>query len=168
MDLPTGTVTFLFTDVEGSTRLVQALGATAYGDVLEEHRRLLREAFREVDGVEVDSAGDGLFVAFRSAGEAVRAAVAAQRGLARGRWPHDAVVRVRMGVHTGEASVMESGYRGLSVHRAARICDAAHGGQILVSSTTRDVIEADLPADVRLRDLGRVQLPDLDRPEQLF
>ena len=168
MDLPTGTVTFLFTDVEGSTRLVQALGAASYGDVLEAHLQLLREVFRAAGGAEVDSAGDGLFVAFPSAADAVRAAVGAQRSLASHPWPQDADVRVRMGVHTGEASATDSGYRGLSVHRAARICDAANGGQILVSSTTRDVVEADLPADVRLRDLGSAQLPDLDRPEQLF
>ena len=168
MDLPTGTVTFLFTDVEGSTRLVQALGAKSYGEVLETHRRLLRDVFSDTGGVEVDSAGDGLFVVFRSAADAVRAAVGAQRGLAAKSWPENGVVRVRMGVHTGEASVADSGYRGLAVHRAARICAAAHGGQIIVSSTTHDVVEADLPPDVRLRDLGSARLPDLDRPEKLF
>jgi class 3 adenylate cyclase/DNA-binding CsgD family transcriptional regulator/tetratricopeptide (TPR) repeat protein len=168
MDLPTGTVTFLFTDVEGSTRLVKALGATRYGDVLGTHRQLLQQVFRESGGVEVDSAGDGFFVAFRGAGHALQAAAGAQRGLARQRWPEGAVVRVRMGIHTGEASVVDEGYRGLSVHRTARICSAAHGGQVLVSSTTHDVVEADLPPDMRLRDLGLVQLPDLDRPEQLF
>ena len=126
MDLPTGTVTFLFTDVEGSTRLVKALGATRYGDVLGMHRQLLQQVFRETGGVEVDSAGDGFFVAFRSAGDAMQAAAGAQRGLARQRWPEGAVVRVRMGIHTGEASVVDEGYRGLSVDRTARICGAAH------------------------------------------
>ena len=168
MDLPTGTVTFLFTDVEGSTRLVKAIGATRYGAVLDTHRQLLQEAFRKTGGVEVDSAGDGFFVAFRSAGDAVQAAVGAQRGLAAERWHEGEAVRVRMGIHTGEATVVKEGYRGLSVHRTARICDAAHGGQVLVSSTTRDIVDGDLPPDVHLRDLGLAQLPDLDRPERLF
>ena len=168
MDLPTGTVTFLFTDVEGSTRLVKVLGAARYGEVLHAHRRLLRDAFRDAGGIEVDTQGDGFFVAFRSASEAVRAAAGAQRALAEHRWPEAAYVRVRMGVHTGEAAVVDEGYRGLAVHRAARICASAHGGQVLVSATTRDLIEPDLPPDVRLRELGLVQLRDIDSPERLF
>jgi class 3 adenylate cyclase/DNA-binding CsgD family transcriptional regulator/RecA/RadA recombinase len=168
MDLPTGTVTFLFTDVEGSTRLAKALGAARYGEVLDEHRRLLRAAFHDAGGVEVDSQGDGFFVAFRSAGEAVRAAAAAQRALAEHRWPERASVRVRIGIHTGEAAVVDEGYRGLAVHRAARICTSAHGGQVLLSATTRDLLESDLPAGIRFRELGLVQLRDLDRAEPLF
>jgi class 3 adenylate cyclase/DNA-binding CsgD family transcriptional regulator len=168
MDLPTGTVTFLFTDVEGSTRLAKVLGAARYGEVLDAHRRLLRDAFRDASGVEVDSQGDGFFVAFRSASEAVRAASGAQRALAEHRWPEGASVRVRIGIHTGEAAVVDEGYRGLAVHRAARICTSAHGGQIVLSATTRDLVESDLPADVRLRELGLVQLRHIDRPEWLF
>jgi class 3 adenylate cyclase/DNA-binding CsgD family transcriptional regulator/tetratricopeptide (TPR) repeat protein len=168
VDLPIGTVTFLFTDVEGSTRLAKALGAARYGAVLDEHHRLLRDAFRQADGVEVDSQGDGFFVAFRRASEAVRAATLAQRALAEHRWPEGTSVRVRIGIHTGEASVVDEGYRGLAVHRAARICTSAHGGQVLLSDTTRDLVEPDLPADVRLRDVGLVQLRDIDRPERLF
>ena len=145
MELPTGTVTFLFTDVEGSTRLVKALGAAAYGEVLDEHRRLLRAAFTENDGIEIDSQGDGFFVAFQTASEAVRAAVRAQRVLADHRWPEDGVVRVRIGIHTGEAAIADGGYRGLAVHQAARICTSAHGGQVLVSSTTRDLVEPEPP-----------------------
>jgi class 3 adenylate cyclase/tetratricopeptide (TPR) repeat protein len=168
MDLPTGTVTFLFTDVEGSTRLAKVLGAARYGEVLDAHRRLLRDAFRDAGGVEVDSQGDGFFVAFRSASEAVRAACGAQRALAEHRWPEGASVHVRIGIHTGEAAVVGEGYRGLAVHRAARICTSAHGGQVLLSGTTRDLVEPDLPVDVGLRDVGLVQLRDIDRPEHLF
>src|SRR5688572_5290981 len=168
MDLPTGTVTFLFTDIEGSTRLAKALGAVRYGELLEEHRRLLRDVFLDAGGVEVDSQGDGFFVAFRSAGEAVRAAAAVQRALAEHRWPERASVRVRIGIHTGEAALVEDGYRGLAVHRAARICTSAHGGQVILSATTRDLVETDLPADIRLRELGLVQLRDIQHPERLF
>ena len=168
MDLPTGTVTFLFTDIEGSTRLAKALGAARYGEVLDAHRRLLRDAFRTSGGIEVDSHGDGFFAAFRSAGEAVRAASGAQRALAEHRWPEGAAVRVRIGIHTGEAAVVDKSYRGFAVHRAARICTSAHGGQVLLSGTTCDLVEPDLPADVRLRELGLVQLRDIEHPERLF
>jgi class 3 adenylate cyclase len=168
MDFPTGTVTLLFTDVERSTRLAKDLGAARYGEVLDAHRRLLRAAFREAGGIEVDSHGDGFFVAFRSASEAVNAAADAQRALARERWPNAVSLRVRMGIHTGEPAIGDEGYRGLEVHRAARICASAHGGQVLLSSTTRDLIEPDLPAQVRLRELGLAHLRDIDRPERLF
>jgi class 3 adenylate cyclase/DNA-binding CsgD family transcriptional regulator/tetratricopeptide (TPR) repeat protein len=168
MELPTGTVTFLFTDVEESTRLAKALGTARFSHVLDQHRRLLRDAFRHARGVEVDSQGDGCFVAFRSASEAVRAAADAQRAHVAHRWPEGAPVRVRIGIHTGEAAVVDEGYRGLAVHRAARICTSAQGGQVLLSGTTRDLVEADLPPDIRLRDLGLVQLRDIDRPERLF
>jgi class 3 adenylate cyclase/DNA-binding CsgD family transcriptional regulator len=168
VDLPTGTVTFLFTDVEGSTRLAKVLGAARYGEVLDAHRRVLRDAFRHAGGIEVDSQGDGFFVAFGSANEAVRAAAGAQRALAEHRWPEGASVRVRIGIHTGEAAVVDDGYRGLAVHRAARICTSAHGGQVLISTTTHDLVEPDLPADVGVRDVGLVQLRDIGRPEHLF
>jgi class 3 adenylate cyclase len=168
MDLPTGTVTFLFTDVEGSTRLARQLGSARFGDVLDAHGRLLREAFGEAGGIVVDSQGDGFFVAFRSASEATGAAAQVQRAVAEHRWPANAPLRVRVGIHTGEAAMADGRYRGLAVHRASRICEAAHGGQVLLSDTTRDLVEGDLPAGVELRDLGLVRLRDIERPERLF
>src|SRR5437870_4353280 len=132
---PTGTVTFLFSDIEGSTRLLQRLGAL-YGEALAQHQRLLREAFAEHGGHEIDTQGDSFFAAFRRAKDAVAAAVDAQRALAAYEWPHRAEVRVRMGIHTGETGVGEDRYVGLGVHRAARIGAAAVGGQVLVSETT--------------------------------
>jgi YVTN family beta-propeller protein len=166
-DLPRGTVTFLFTDIEGSTRLLKELGRDRYGEFLAEHQRLLRAAFAEAGGEEIDTQGDAFFVAFRSAADAVSAAVAAQRALATHDWPDGIAVRVRMGIHTGEAAVATERYLGLAVHRAARICAAGHGGQVLLSNTTRELVEDELPADVGLRDLGEQRLKDLDRPERL-
>ena len=166
-ELPSGTVTFLFTDIEGSTRLLKEL-RERYGEVRGEHDRIMREAFAEAAGQEVDTQGDAFFVAFRRARDAVAAAVAAQRALVRYPWPDGAVVRVRMGIHTGEPTVGQDRYVGLGVHRAARICSAAHGGQVLLSNTTRDLVEDDLPSDVGLRDLGEHTLKDIDRPERLF
>lgn len=165
-ELPSGTVTFLFTDVEGSTRLVKYLG-DGYAALLAEHQRLLREAFAQHGGHEIDTQGDSFFVAFRRARDAVAGAVAAQQALAGHEWPADAEVRVRMGLHSGEPAVGEDRYTGLGVHRAARISAAGHGGQILLSETTRSLVEDDLPPGVRLRDLGRVALKDLDRPERI-
>jgi class 3 adenylate cyclase len=132
-ELPSGTVTFLFSDVEGSTRLLARLRGR-YAEVLGEHQRLLRAAFDEHDGREVHTEGDGFFVAFARASDAIAAAVSAQRALASQRWPEGVDVRVRMGVHTGEAEVRQDDYVGLDVHRAARICAAGHGGQVLISS----------------------------------
>ena len=126
--LPSGTVTFLFSDIEHSTRLLQHLG-DRYADVLAEYRRLLRETLRAWDGHEIDTAGDGFFAAFQRATHAVAAAVATQRALAVHPWPESLPVRVRMGLHTGEPTLTASGYVGLDVHRAARICAAGHGGQ---------------------------------------
>lgn len=166
--LPTGTVTFLFTDIEGSTRLIQDLGDTIYAQVLAEHRELLRKAFHAHAGVEVETQGDGFLVAFESARHAVMAAVEAQRAVAARRWPEDHAVRVRMGLHSGEPVRSGNGYAGLDVHRAARICQAGHGGQILLSTTTRDLVADDLPAGVSLRDLGEHRLKDLARPQRLF
>ena len=134
--LPTGTVTFLFTDIEGSTRLLRKLGRDRYGDVLSAHNKLLRKAFSEAGGLEIDTKGDSFFVVFRSAGSAVDAAAAAQRALFGHEWAEGVQVRVRMGLHTGEASVGTDGYVGLAVHQASRIGDAGHGGQVLLSSTT--------------------------------
>jgi class 3 adenylate cyclase len=164
---PSGTVTFLFTDIEGSTRLLGRLRGR-YAEVLAEHQRVLRAVFNEYDGREVHTEGDAFFVAFARASDAIAAAVAGQRALASEAWPEGVEVRVRMGVHTGEAAVSMDDYVGLDVHRAARICSAGHGGQVLVSSSTRELVADELPQDVALRDLGEHRLKDLDRPEHLF
>jgi predicted ATPase/class 3 adenylate cyclase len=152
--LPRGTVTFLFTDVEKSTQLLAQLGADEYGQTLEEHRRLLREAFAA--GHEVDAQGDALFYAFDRADDAVLAAAAGQNALA------GLPIRVRIGIHTGQPSIVADGYVGLDVHRAARICAAAHGGQVVLSQTTRDLV------DVEARDLGEHRLKDLTQPQPLY
>src|SRR6266540_301263 len=166
-ELPTGTVTLLFTDVEGSTQLLRQLG-DRYPAVLDEHRGLLRVAFQAAGGREVATQGDASFAAFGRAADAVAAAVAAQRSLATHAWPDGAAVRVRMGLHTGEPALVGGDYVGLDVHRAARLSDAGHGGQVLLSQTTRDLAEHDLPADVELHDLGEHRLKDLPRPERIF
>ena len=158
--LPGGTITFLFTDIEGSTRLLQELG-DAYGDVVRDHRRLLREHLGDNGGTEVDTQGDAFFYSFTRARDAVGGAVAAQRALAAHEWPGQTEVRVRMGVHTGEPSVGEEGYLGLDVVRAARICSAGHGGQILLSETTRALVGNDLPDGVAVVDLGQQHLKDV-------
>jgi YVTN family beta-propeller protein len=165
-ELPSGTVTFLFTDIEGSTRLVKELG-DGYAAVLAVHQRLLRQAFAQHGGHEIDTQGDSFFVAFRRARDAVAAAVASQRALAEHEWPAGVSVRVRMGLHSGEPAVGEDRYTGLGVHRAARVAAAGHGGQILLSETTRSLVEDELPPGVRLRDLGRIKLKDIDRPERI-
>ena len=161
-------MTFLFTDIEGSTRLLKNLGRDQYGDVLATHNRLLRAAFSEGGGIEIDTKGDSFFVVFRSAGAAIEASAAAQRALVEQDWPESVEVRVRMGLHTGEASVGTDGYVGLAVHQAARIGDAGHGGQVLLSSTTANLVRHELPRGLGLRDLGRTELPDFDRAERLF
>src|SRR5215210_2294656 len=162
--LPSGTVTLLFTDIEGSTRLLRRLG-DAYAGVLRDHHRLLRLAFGAWDGVEVDHQGDSFFVAFDSAGDAVAAAADAQRALAHHPWPEGTAVRVRMGLHTGEPSLSSEGYIGLDVHRAARVNSCGHGGQILLSQRSRDLVAQELPAGVRLQDMGAHRLKDLLQPE---
>jgi predicted ATPase/class 3 adenylate cyclase len=167
--LPTGTVTFLFSDVEGSTRLVTALGPR-FPAVLDRHHAILRDAFGEAGGVEVGTEGDAFFVVFRAPGDAVRGAVAAQRALAAEPWPEGVAVRVRMGIHTGEGALGGDNYAGLDVHRAARIAAAAHGGQVLLSGATHALVAgttATGPGDVTFRDLGDHRLKDLDRPERL-
>jgi predicted ATPase/class 3 adenylate cyclase len=166
--LPTGTVTFLFTDIEGSTRFLQDRGDAGYRQALADHNRLLRDAFEPRRGHEVEAQGDGFLIAFQSARDAVAAAVVAQRALAAHRWPNDWPVRVRMGLHTGEAMLAESGYVGLDVHRAARICSAGHGGQILLSEATRAMVEGHLSEGLTLRDLGEHRLKDLAHPHRLF
>jgi class 3 adenylate cyclase len=163
--LPTGTVTFLFTDIEGSTRLLQELG-DRYGEVVRDHHRIMREHLGASGGSEIDTQGDAFFYSFPRARDAVAGAVAAQRALAEHDWPVGAV-RVRMGLHTGEPTVGEEGYVGLDVVRAARICSAGHGGQILLSETTRALLGNDLPEGVSVVDLGRQNLKDVQH-ERLF
>jgi class 3 adenylate cyclase/streptogramin lyase len=166
-ELPSGTVTFLFTDIEGSTRLLKQL-RDAYGELLDDHRRLLRAAFEDAGGHEIDTQGDAFFVAFSRVKDALSAAVEGQRALAAHAWPQDVEVRVRMAIHTGEPTVGSERYVGLGLHRGARICGAAHGGQILLSDASRAVAEDDLPDGIDLRDLGLHDLKDFDRPERLF
>ena len=166
--LPSGTVTFLFTDIEGSTELLKQLGRDRYETVLTEHDDLLRAAVAAHDGRVVDTQGDSLFGAFRSAREAVSAAIEAQRELAAHEWPDQLHVRVRMGLHSGEPKAGDQGYVGIGVHRAARVGAAAHGGQILLSETARALVADDLPAGVSLRDLGVHRLKDIDEPARLY
>src|SRR5947209_2231285 len=166
-DLPSGTVTLLFTDIEGSTRLLQQLG-NRYDGVLTECRQLLRAAFQRWNGYEVDTQGDAFFVAFAHATDALAAAVDAQRTFSAYSWPEGVTVRVRIGLHTGEPQLSAEGYVGLDVHRAARIMGAGHGGQVLLSQTTRDLVEHDLPDGVSLRDLGAHGLKDLQQKSHLF
>jgi predicted ATPase/class 3 adenylate cyclase len=156
-DLPSGTVTFLFTDVEGSTNLLHELGAEVYATALAEHRRIVREAFDAHGGVEVDTQGDAFFIAFPTAPGALRAAEEARQRLG------DGPIRVRMGIHTGTPHVAEEGYVGVDVHRAARIAAAGHGGQVLVSASTAPLVELD-----PLRDLGEHRLKDLSAPERIY
>src|SRR5262245_36253721 len=156
VSLPQGTVTFLFTDIEGSTRLLQELD-DEYADALAEHRRALRQEFARYGGVEVATEGDSFFVVFAKASDALAAAAAGRDALAGG------PIQVRMGLHTGEPTVTEEGYVGIDAHRAARIAAAGHGGQILVSQATRDLVDAD-----GLRDLGEHRLKDLTAPERIY
>src|SRR5690348_14106580 len=159
--LPGGTVTFVFTDIEGSTRLLQELGDEAYGRVSGDHRRLVREAFAAHGGTEIDTQGDAFFFSFTRARDAVTAAVGAQRALRDHEWPDGSEVSVRMGLHTGEPHVGEEGYLGLDVVRAARISAAGHGGQILISETTRALLGNQLPDGVAVHDLGQQHLKDV-------
>src|SRR2546423_6552256 len=154
-NLPSGTVTFLFTDVEGSTRLLHEMG-DAYADALAEHRQMLRKAFARHGGVEVDTQGDAFFIAFARASDALAAAREATAAL-------DGPIRVRIGLHTGEPLLTDEGYVGIDVHRAARIAAAGHGGQILLSRSTRDLCAGDA-----LRDLGEHRLKDLTAPERIY
>jgi len=159
--LPGGTVTFVFTDIEGSTQLLQELGDAGYGQVSGDHRRLVRETFGARGGTEIDTQGDAFFFSFPRARDAVTAAVDAQRALRDHEWPEGKEVRVRMGVHTGEPHVGEEGYLGMDVVRAARISAAGHGGQILISETTRALLGNQLPEGVAVHDLGQQHLKDV-------
>ena len=165
--LSSGTVTFLFTDIEGSTRLEQQVGTERYGALRERHRELLRAAFAAHGGAEQSTEGDSFFVVFDSAREAVAAAIEGQRALAGEAWPDQAEVRVRMGLHSGEAGIAGGTLVGLDINRAARIAAAAHGGQVLVSDATRALVSDGLPGDIHLHDLGEHRLRDLTGPERL-
>ena len=165
--LPSGTVTFVFTDIEGSTELLKQLGS-GYGDVLGTHRRIVRETFAAANGIEIDTQGDAFFFAFPRARDAVAAAVEAQRAHAAHAWPEGAAVRVRMGLHTGEPSVVEEGYLGLDVVRAARICTAARGGNVLLSESTRALLGSTLPDGVSVFPRGERHLKGIDEPERVY
>jgi predicted ATPase/class 3 adenylate cyclase len=164
---PTGAVTLLFTDIEGSTRLLQKLG-DLYAEILAQHRRLLRAAFAAWDGLEIDTQGDSFLYVFARAAQGVAAAVDGQRAIAAYPWPEGVQVRVRMGLHTGEPLRIPEGYVGIDVHRAARICAAGYGGEILCSQETADRVRRRLPPGVHLRDLGTHRLKDLNQPEHIF
>ena len=169
MDLPTGTVTFLFTDVEGSTALLRRL-KDGYAEVIAKHERLLRDAAEVAGGQEFGTQGDAVFFVFRNPKDAVLAAVEGQRALEAAEWPEDGRVRVRMGLHTGEAAIAAGRYMGLAVNRAARICGIARGGQILVSPTTHALVEEaehDF-SGISFRDLGAQSLKDFDRPVRIY
>ncbi len=165
---PTGTVTFLFTDIEGSTRVIQDVGDARYAQVLADHRRLLLEAFQTSQGYVIETQGDAFLVAFPRARDAIQAAVAGQRALAAHAWPDGAALRVRMGLHTGEPAQGRDGYVGIDLHRAARICAAAYGGQILASETTRDLAGDDPRQSIGFRELGEHRLKDLALPHRLY
>ena len=164
--LPTGTLTFLFTDIEGSTRLAAAL-RDAWPTLLERHRAIIRAALEASGGIEVQTEGDGFFAVFDSASAGLTAVVRAQRDLTAEPWPADAPIRVRMGLHAGEAAIDSDGsYVGHDVHRAARLGSAGHGGQVLISDTVRALVGGVLPSGVTIRDLGEHRLKDL-RPEHI-
>ena len=165
--LPTGTVTFLFTDIEGSTLLVRELG-DGWPALLARHGAIMRAAIEAHGGVEVGTEGDSFFAAFTSVAGAVATAVDAQRALAEEPWPEGGQIRVRMGMHTGEASFSAESYAGLHVHRASRIAGVAHGGQVLLSDATHVLIGGDLPSGTGVRDLGEHRLKDLEHSERIW
>ena len=166
-DLPSGTVTILFTDIEGSTRLLQQLGEK-YATLIAEHNQLLHEASETNNGRVMGLEGDSFFVVFPRALDAIHAVVQSQRSLATHAWPDEVNVRVRMGLHTGEPQISSSGYVGIDVHRAARIAAAGHGGQVLLSQTTYDLVERELPEDLTVLDMGEHRLKDLRQPKRLY
>jgi class 3 adenylate cyclase len=166
-ELPRGTVTFVFTDIEDSTELLKRLGDD-YTEVLTGHRRMIRDAFAASDGIEMDTQGDAFFFVFSRARDAVTAAVEAQRAHAAATWPDGETVRVRIGLHTGEPAIHEEGYVGLDVVRAARICTVGRGGQILLSETTRALLGSGLPDGVSVFPLGQRHLRGIDEPERVY
>ena len=172
-ELPSGTVTFVFTDIEGSTKLAHELGTERWGQILVQHASVVRKAVGDNEGVVVRTEGDSFFLAFRSARQAVAAAADAERGFTSQQWAHGATVKVRIGMHTGEnarpgTEADASDYVGFDVHRAARVSSAGHGGQVLISSVTRTLLGDQLPAGVTLRDLGEHRLKDMSSPDRLF
>jgi len=162
------TFTFLFTDIEGSTALLGRLGEGLYAQVLAGHHSLIRSGLAAHDGQEVDTQGDAFFAVFSSPRACMAAVLEMQRALATYAWPAGEQVRVRMGVHTGEASRGDTGLVGLDVHRAARVAAVGYGGQVLVSETAAALVRDSLPAGASLQDLGVHRLKDLGRPEQVF
>ena len=166
-NLPSGTVTFVFSDLEGSTTLLKRLGDERYAELLATHRRIVRETFGAHHGQEIDTQGDAFFYSFPRARDAVAAAVEAQRAHEQEAWPDGASVRMRLGLHTGEPAVGDEGYTGLDVVRASRIAAVGRGGQVLLSETTRAIVAGDLPPGVELHALGDQRLRDIDRPEPL-
>ena len=165
-ELPEGTVTFLFTDIEGSTELLHRL-RSHYATLLAEHHQIIRQAIETWHGREVDTQGDAFFIAFPKATEAIAASADIQRTLEEHTWPEGAQVLVRMGLHTGEPWLAGEGYVGMDVHRAARIAHVGHGGQVLLSETTAALVLDELPENVSLLDLGRHLLKDMHRPEHI-
>src|SRR4051812_39009494 len=166
-ELSGGTLTFVFTDIEGSTRMLLELG-NEYGPLLGQHRSLLEAPTTANGGRVMGSEGDALFLAFPDASAGLRAAVDGQRALAAHPWPEGHPIRVRMGMHSGEVQRIGDEFVGLALHQTARITSAGHGGQILVSTTSRDLIGQNLPSGVSLVDLGRHRLKDLTEPERIF
>jgi class 3 adenylate cyclase len=165
--LPSGTVTFVFSDVEGSTGLLKRLGER-YADVIADHRRLVRGCFGARGGVEIDTQGDAFFYAFARARDAVAAAVEVQRAHAEHLWPGGESVRVRIGLHTGEPAVGTEGYVGIDVVRAARLASTGQGGSVLLSETTRALLGSSLPDGVSVHALGERRLKDIDEPERIY
>ena len=166
-ELPTGTVTFFFSDIEGSTRLLHDLGRDEFGPLLDEHAAVIRAAIAGGHGTEIRTEGDAFFAAFPTATGAVTAAVGTQRGLAALRWPDGATIRVRIGLHTGEGARGGDDYLGIDVNKAARIAATGHGGQVVLSSTTAALAANDLPPGAALRSLGDHLLKDFPQPEAL-
>jgi class 3 adenylate cyclase len=166
--LPSGTVTFVFSDIAGSTGLLKQLGDGEYGQLLAVHRRLVREIFGAHEGQEIDTQGDAFFYSFVRARQAVAAAIEVTRAHAKGSWPGGVEVRIRLGLHTGEPAVGDEGYTGLDVVRASRIAATGAGGQVLLSDTTRSIVAGDLGDGVELRSLGERRLKDIERPEPIF
>ena len=165
--LPSGAVTFLLTDIQDSTGLVHRLG-DGYGGLLADSRRLIRAAVRYAGGREVDARADEFFAVFKRAASAAEAALAIQRALRDHAWPSDASVRLRIGLHAGRPTLTDSGYVGLAVHATARVCAAAHGGQIVVTRAALRAMEAELPAGVTMAELGTHQLRGLPEPQTLY
>jgi class 3 adenylate cyclase len=165
--LPAGTVTFVFSDIEGSTALMKRFGA-GYAELIADHRRIVRETFGRHQGIEIDTQGDSFFFAFARARDAVAAAVELQRTHAEYEWPGGETVRVRIGLHTGEPAVGEEGYLGVDVVRAARLSATGAGGTVLLSETTRALVGSSLPEGVSIHPAGERRLKDIDEPERVF